>query len=141
VQRGGGLLGVRKLVASLAGARLCYGEPVRSGERVVIPVSRVSGAGGGGFGGGSDPEKQSWGDGGGGGGMFEAAPVGFIDIGPEGARFEAIPDPLSNARALRTGATALTTLATAAATFAAMRRRRKAGAGALPSPRRRLLSR
>jgi len=140
VQRGAGLLGVRKLVSEMGGAKLCYGDPVRSGERVVIPVSRVSAAGGGGFGGGHDHEKDSWGDGGGGGGVLEAAPVGFIDIGPEGARFEAIPDPMSNARALRTGATALTTLAWGVASFAAMRRRRKAG---LPAkiPRRRRLGR
>lgn len=140
VQRGAALFGVRKLVSTIGGARLCYGEPVRTGERVVIPVSRVSAAGGAGFGSGHDPAKESWGDGGGGGGMLEATPVGFIDIGPEGARFEAIPDPIGNARALRSGATALTTLATAAATFAALRRARRGGA-ALSAPRRRLLSR
>jgi hypothetical protein len=139
VQRGAGLLGVRSLIASLAGAQLCYGEPVRSGERVVIPVARVSAAGGGGFGSGRGAEDASTGDGGGGGGFVEAAPVGFIDIGPEGARFEAIPDPLTNARALRTGATGLTTLAAAFAGYRALRRQR--GLGALPRPRRRLLSR
>lgn len=139
VQRGSGLLAVRKLVAAVGGAKLCYGEPVRSGERVVIPVSRVSAMGGGGFGGGADREKDNWGDGGGGGGYLDAAPIGFIDIGPEGARFEAIPDPMGNARALRSGATALTTLATTVATFAALRRARRGGA--LPAPRRRLLPR
>jgi hypothetical protein len=111
---------------------------VRSGERVVIPVARVSAAGGGGWGAGRDPDG-SGGDGGGGGGTLEAAPVGFIDIGPEGARFEAIPDPLTNARALRTGATGLTTLAAALAGYRALRRQR--GLGALPRPRRRLLGR
>jgi len=137
VQRGAGLLGLRKLVTSMAGGQLCYGEPVRSGERVVIPVARVSATGGGGWGGGRDPKGGS-GDGGGGGGSLEAAPVGFIDIGPEGARFEPIPDPLTNARALRTGATGLTTLAAAFAGYRALRRQRR---GALPGSRRRLLSR
>lgn len=140
MQRGSGLFGVRRLLTAVGGAKLCYGEPVRAGERVVIPVSRVMAVGGGGFGSGRSREKGEDGDGGGGGGMVEAAPVGFIDIGPEGARFEAIPDPMGNARALRSGATALTTLATAAATFAALRRARRGG-GALPAPRRRLLSR
>ncbi len=136
VQRGAGLLGVRKLVNRMAGARLCYGEPVRAGERVVIPVARVSAAGGGGWGGGRDTEGGG-GDGGGGGGSLEAAPVGFIDIGPEGARFEAIPDPMTSARALRTGATGLTTLAAAIAGYRALRGKR----GTLPRPARRLLSR
>jgi hypothetical protein len=139
VQHGAGMLGVRKLVTAMAGSRLCYGEPVRAGERVVIPVARVSAAGGGGWGAGRDQDGHG-GDGGGGGGSMEAAPVGFIDIGPEGARFEAIPDPMSSARALRTGATGLTTLAAAIAGYRALRRQHRAG-GALPGTRRRLLSR
>jgi hypothetical protein len=129
---------VRKLISTMAGSRLCYGEPVRAGERVVIPVARVSAAGGGGWGGGRDVDG-SGGDGGGGGGSLEAAPVGFIDIGPEGARFEAIPDPMTSARALRTGATGLTTLAAAIAGYRALRRQRRVGA--VPGARRRLLSR
>jgi hypothetical protein len=112
---------------------------VRAGERVVIPVARVSAGGGGGWGAGRDPDG-SGGDGGGGGGTLEAAPVGFIDIGPEGARFESIPDPMASARALRTGATGLTTLAAAFAGYRALRRQRRLG-GALPGARRRLLSR
>jgi hypothetical protein len=104
----------------------------------VIPIARVAAGGGGGWGGGRDTDGGG-GDGGGGGGHLEAAPVGFIDIGPEGARFEAIPDPMSNARALRTGATGLTTLAAAFAGFRALRRQRRLGG--LSSPRRRLLGR
>jgi hypothetical protein len=89
----------------------------------------VQAVGGGGFGrgtGGGRPEA-----GGGGGGAIDAAPVGFIEVGPSGARFEAIPDPAGTARALRTGATALTTLLGAAAGAAALRRR--AGAGRAPA--------
>jgi hypothetical protein len=140
VQRGAGLLGLRKLVSTMAGARLCYGEPVRAGERIVIPVARVQAGGGGGWGTGFDPKGGNHGEGGGGGGGLEAAPVGFIDIGPEGARFEAIPDPMTSARALRTGATGLTTLAAAFAGYRALRRQRRLG-GALSGGRRRLLSR
>jgi uncharacterized spore protein YtfJ len=140
VQRGAGLLGVRKLVTSLAGAKLCYGKPVRHGDRVVIPVARVSAGGGGGYGfglhGGGD------GGGGGGGGGLEAAPVGFIEIGAEGARFEAIPDPMSTARALRTVATGVTALITGVAGVAAVRRRRATPRRpALPSSLRRWLPR
>jgi uncharacterized spore protein YtfJ len=142
VQGGAGLFGLRKLVTSLAGGKLCYGEPVRNGDRVVIPVARVSAGGGGGYGTGRDSAKSSEGSGGGGGGGFEAAPVGFIEIGAEGARFEAIPDPMSTARALRTVATGITALATGIAGIAAMRRRgatpRRPG---LPSSLRRSLPR
>ena len=114
MQRGAGLLGVRKLVSSMAGAKLCYGEPVRAGERVVIPVARIQAGGGGGWGGGRG-EDGSGGDGGGGGGGLEAAPVGFIDIGPEGARFEAIPDPDRAAKLVRAGAMAAATVLVATA--------------------------
>jgi hypothetical protein len=115
------LLGLRGLVARLGGARLCFGEPVKVGERVVIPVARVKAAGGGGFGSGGMSGTDS---GGGGGGLLEALPMGYIDAGPEGARFESIPDPDAPVRALRGGATALATLVTTFAGARALRRRR-----------------
>jgi hypothetical protein len=106
-------------VTAASGARLCFGEPVSTGGRTVIPVARVRGGAGGG------------------GGGFDAAPVGFIEVGPDGSRFEAIPDPRGAAlAALRTGAAlAATGGALAAALF--VRRRR----AALPRSRRRLLPR
>jgi uncharacterized spore protein YtfJ len=107
-------LELRRLVARLAGARLCYGEPVRVGDRAIVPVARVQAIGGGGWGTGDDA-AGSTGGGGGGGGSFNASPVGFIDIGPEGARFEAIPDPDRTAKLLKAGAAALATVATAVA--------------------------
>ena len=122
------LLGFRKMMTRLGGARLCFGEPVRTDDRVVIPVARVRGAGGGGFGSGIEGDG-----GGGGGGVIDAAPIGFIDIGPEGSRFQAIPDPLGTALALRVAAGAFTTLVAGAAGARALRRRR---AAALSSPRR-----
>jgi uncharacterized spore protein YtfJ len=117
----------------LAGAKLCYGDPVRAGERVIIPVARVNAIGGGGWGSGRDGHADGEGAGGGGGGTFEAAPVGFIDVSADGARFEAIPDPMSTARALRTGVAAVSALATALAGISALRRRERRQR-ALPSP-------
>ncbi|MEI7625094.1 MAG: hypothetical protein WCK06_03005 [Actinomycetota bacterium] len=98
----GGPPALRKVLARLSGARLCYGKPVRSGERVVVPVAQVWATGGYGFGAGGDPGHV--GDGGGGGGSLRAKPVGFIDIGPEGAAYHAIPD--TRGRAARTAALA-----------------------------------
>jgi uncharacterized spore protein YtfJ len=98
--------GLRGLFDGLAGARLCYGEPVTTGERTVIPVARVRVAGGGGFGSGDE------GDGGGGGGYLEASPQGFVELGADGARYHPIPDPERLGRTLRAVAGAAATLAT-----------------------------
>jgi hypothetical protein len=75
----------REIVSRIAGSTLCYGEPVRAGERAVIPAARVRARGGMGFGGNPDE------GGGGGGGIVNAAPAGFIEVGPEGARYQAVP--------------------------------------------------
>jgi uncharacterized spore protein YtfJ len=114
------MLGVRGVISRIGGARLCYGEPVKVGERTVIPVARVRALGGGGFGSGGEHEADN---GGGGGGILDAMPMGFIDAGPEGARFEPIHDPDAPIRALKGGATALATLVTTVAGVRAMRRR------------------
>ena len=116
------LLGLRGVIARVGGARLCYGEPVRVGERMVIPVARVKAMGGGGFG----TSGETPGDGGGGGGLVDAMPMGFIDAGPEGARFEPIHDPDAPVRALKGGATAIATLVTTVAGVRALRRRSRA---------------
>ena len=97
--------GLRGLVDGLVGARLCYGEPVVSGDRTVIPVARVRVAVGGGYGSGDE------GDGGGGGGYLEATPQGFIEVGADGASYHPLPDPERAARMLRTVAGAAATLA------------------------------
>ena len=76
---------VERLLDRLTRARLCFGDPVSSGDHTVIPVARVRVAGGLGYG-------DSDGGGGGGGGTLDARPVGFIEIGPEGAHYERIPD-------------------------------------------------
>ena len=100
---------LRRLVTRIGGARLCYGKPVHVGDRAVVPVARVRTMGGAGW--GSDKNA----DGGGGGGILNAQPVGFIDIGPEGARFEAIPDPDRGPKLVRAGAMAAATVLVATA--------------------------
>ena len=79
----------QRVLARLTGARLCFGRPVEVTGRTVIPVASVRTAGGYGFGGEPLGRQRS---GGGGGGAIDARPVGFIEIGPEGTRFEAIDD-------------------------------------------------
>jgi hypothetical protein len=151
----GGPPALRRALARLSGARLCYGKPVRSGDRVVVPVAQIRAAGGYGFGTGSEPDRA--GDGGGGGGSLRAKPVGFIELGPDGACYHAIPE--SGGAAARTAALAGAATAGAAAgfalaagavgTLATRRRRRRVSAApgrrpprrrppraALPSPRR-----
>jgi uncharacterized spore protein YtfJ len=121
---------LRGLIAQAGGARLCYGKPVGNGEHVVIPVARVRLMGGGGFGRGP---SETQGGGGGGGGAADAAPVGFIEVGPAGARFEPIPDPAGTARALRTGAAAVATLVGALAGGTALRSRLAGRSGRRPA--------
>jgi uncharacterized spore protein YtfJ len=126
----GRMVSARRLIERLGGARLCYGDPVQVGDRVVIPVASVRAAGGGGFGSGTNRDADG-GGGGGGGGWLEARPLGFIDAGPEGSRFETIPDPDAMLRTLKGGATALATVATTVAGLRAVRHRR-APRGLLP---------
>ena len=92
----------RRMLDSLTGAKLCFGAPVAHGDRTVIPVARVQGAGGYGFGGDDTGET-----GGGGGGWLDARPVGFVEIGPDGTRYERIPDPERVARTAKALAGAL----------------------------------
>ncbi len=125
--------GVTRLANALGGASLCFGEPIAAGERVVVPVARVRGAGGAGFGRGRT-DGEGDGDGGGGGGALEATPAGFLDITPDGVRYEAIPDPVTTARALSTGASALTLLVSAVVGVRRVSRRRAAATALLPPP-------
>ena len=104
---------LRRAVDALTGARLCYGDPVQAGERTVIPVARVRVSGGYGFGrGGGGAADSGEGTGGGGGGHLDATPIGFIEIGPGGSRYQDIPDPERLARTLKAAAGAATALIT-----------------------------
>jgi uncharacterized spore protein YtfJ len=107
--------GVQRLVDAVASARLCYGEPVRAGDRTVIPVTRVRVSGGWGFGRGPRMPRQADAGGGGGGGSLEAQPAGFVEFGPDGARFHEIGDPDRTQRLLKSGAAAVTTVLAAVA--------------------------
>ena len=112
--------GLRRLIDAVATSRLCYGEPVREGERTIIPVARVRVSGGWGSGrvaGRSGKAKTPVDEGGGsgGGGYVEGLPVGFIEVGPDGSRFVEIPDPERTQNLLKTGAKALGTVLTAVA--------------------------
>ena len=134
---------VRKVLTRLGGARLVYGKPVKVGDRTVIPVARVFSAGGFGFGSGSET-PASQGEGGGGGGVVDARPVGFIEIGNDGTRFEAIPDPDRPIRLMKTAIAFIAALGgtatgrrAAGATREALRGvRQRRGGRRLPSPRR-----
>lgn len=85
---GARLLGVTETAAKLVGAKLCFGEPVRHGDRTVVPVASVYTAGGLGF--ESSPSTDPAKDGGGAGGVLGACPVGFIEIADGTARFRRI---------------------------------------------------
>jgi uncharacterized spore protein YtfJ len=87
VTSGARLLQISEAAARVLGTRLCFGDPVREGERTVIPVASLWSTGGLGFGNSGD---QGGSDGGGGGGVFGARPVGFIEISASGARFRRI---------------------------------------------------
>ncbi len=92
----------QRMLARLTGARLCFGKPVTAKGRTVIPVASVRTAGGYGFG----NQPGAAGSGGGGGGAIEARPVGFIEIGPDGTRFERIDDGRMALRAITAGSLA-----------------------------------
>jgi uncharacterized spore protein YtfJ len=94
----------QRALARLTGARLCFGRPVEAKGRTVIPVASVRTAGGYGFGGEPVGSERS---GGGGGGALDARPVGFIEIGPEGTRFERIDDGRMALRAIAAGSLAM----------------------------------
>lgn len=100
LKAGARLLQVSEVAGRLRGARLCYGEPVQAGSRTVIPVASVFVAGGLGFGGGTGDEGRGVGEGGGGGGTLSATPIGYIEIGEDGARFRRIVDTTSVLRIL-----------------------------------------
>ncbi|HEY8478038.1 MAG TPA: spore germination protein GerW family protein [Chloroflexota bacterium] len=93
---------VERLVAAIealpqsASVRAVFGEPIRVGERVVVPVARVGGGFGVGFGEGERPPEGERaaprGRGGGGGGRVTARPVAVIEITPEAVHVRPIVD-------------------------------------------------
>ena len=80
-----------ELVSARAGVQAVFGEPVRQDNLTVISVARVRW----GFGGGGHADGQPSGpaSGSGGGGGVAADPIGYIEIGPDGATFRPIREP------------------------------------------------
>ena len=72
-----------RVLAGVAGARLCFGEPLEAQGRTVVPVARVRAAGGLG--------TPRAGRRAGGGGRLDARPVGVLEVGPDGVRFTRVP--------------------------------------------------
>ncbi|MCD6418748.1 sporulation protein [bacterium] len=73
-------------IETMAQAKTILGEPVKLGERMVIPVVKISVGFGAGGGEGSEKDKNA-GTGGGGGGGFSVQPVGFIVMEGEKTAF------------------------------------------------------
>ena len=69
--------------AATANARNVYGDPVRLGNRVIVPVAKV----GYGLGASSGGRSGDTVGGGGGGGGVGARPAGYIEITDEEARY------------------------------------------------------
>ena len=72
-----------------------YGQPIASGETVVVPIASVAQAFGmgGGIGGGNEAEgKNTEGAGGGGGGMVRARPIAVAEIDADGVKVHAVVD-------------------------------------------------
>jgi len=68
------------------GAERVFRDPIRVGDRVVIPAATIAYGGGFGFGGAEDE------GGGGGGGWNDGRPVAVIDCSPEGVRVRPVVD-------------------------------------------------
>ena len=80
-----GLGRLASLISSSATAKTIFGEPVRQGQNVAIPVAKTSWGMGGGRSGAEDGE--------GGGGGMHIAPVGFIHMNDKQVRFRKIRGP------------------------------------------------
>lgn len=74
-----------------ANVKAIFGEPQQVGEKVVIPVGKVSLAFGGG-GGTSGADNNGGGTGSGGGFRVTAQPVGVLEITPERVTYQATAD-------------------------------------------------
>jgi uncharacterized spore protein YtfJ len=94
-------------VGGETGAKAVFSEPIQRGDLVVVPVARIRwGVGAGSGSGPVDRERQPTGSGSGGAGGATADPVGYLEIGPSGASFRAIPQLPSAPFILASGVTA-----------------------------------
>jgi uncharacterized spore protein YtfJ len=107
---------IAERVGARAGVQAVFGEPIERDGVTVIPVARVRWGFGGGAGtgvmasGNPTPEDAAAGGpmaGSGGGGGVIADPVGYLELGPDGAVYRPIIDPMpSPGFLLAAGATA-----------------------------------
>jgi hypothetical protein len=82
-------------IGGRAGVDTVFGTPVERGEVTVIPVARIRWGVGGGSGGMEDGrEVAPAASGSGGGGGVIADPVGYVELGPGGATFKPIGQPM-----------------------------------------------
>jgi hypothetical protein len=81
-----------QLIGATAGVKAVFGEPITRDGRTIVPVARVRWGFGGG-GGSAEGPANGPASGSGGGGGAAADPVGYLEIGPEGTRFQPIRDP------------------------------------------------
>ena len=86
---------------AVASVEAVYGEPIQSGDTLIIPTAEVVSFMGFGLG---DSGKQNAGAGGGGGGQTHSRPVAVIIAGPEGIRVEPVVDVTKIALAMFTAA-------------------------------------
>ncbi|HEV8545363.1 MAG TPA: spore germination protein GerW family protein [Candidatus Limnocylindrales bacterium] len=80
-------------IGARADVKAVFGEPIERDGLTVVPVARVRWGFGGGDGSGEDAEGRTIGSGSGGGGGLAAEPIGYIEIGPDGAAFRPITPP------------------------------------------------
>jgi hypothetical protein len=80
-------------IGAQADIKAVFGEPIERDGLTVVPVARVRWGFGGGDGSGEDAEGRTIGSGSGGGGGLAAEPIGYIEIGPDGAAFRPITPP------------------------------------------------
>jgi uncharacterized spore protein YtfJ len=81
-----------ELIGAKAGVQAVFGEPIRHGNLTVIPVARIRWGFGGG-GGSADGPEGGPASGSGGGGGVAADPIGYLELGPNGADFRQIRGP------------------------------------------------
>ncbi len=103
-------------VGGKASVAAVFGAPIERGDLTVVPVARVRwGFGGGsGYGEAAGPGEQAPGGTGGAGGV-SADPVGYLEIGPDGASFRPIVPPYPNALFVLAAAVSVAVMVRAAA--------------------------
>ena len=85
--------GIAERLGGAASARAIFGDPIDRDGTTIVPVATVRFGYGGGRGMGKDKDQQQPGSGLGVGAGARIAPVGFLEIGPQGTKFRRIKQP------------------------------------------------